>query len=87
MIDAENYFVGPELDITRMNILQPGYLLTVDPHSLDLGRRRFLFRESSRSERLGFSVDECGIGHEVIGRHDSGHSNCRECASRRGRCA
>jgi xanthine dehydrogenase YagS FAD-binding subunit len=28
VIDAENYFVGPELDITRMNILQPGYLLT-----------------------------------------------------------
>jgi len=27
-IDAENYFVGPDLDITRMNILQPGYLLT-----------------------------------------------------------
>jgi len=28
IVDAENYFVGPEIDITRMNILQPGYLLT-----------------------------------------------------------
>ena len=28
IIDAEKFFVGPELDITRMNILQPGYLLT-----------------------------------------------------------
>jgi xanthine dehydrogenase YagS FAD-binding subunit len=28
VIDAENYFVGPDLDITRMNILQPGHLLT-----------------------------------------------------------
>ena len=28
VVDAEKYFVGPELDITRMNILQPGYLLT-----------------------------------------------------------
>jgi xanthine dehydrogenase YagS FAD-binding subunit len=27
-IDAEDYFVGPDLDITRMNILGPGYLLT-----------------------------------------------------------
>src|SRR5215469_11378182 len=27
-IDAENYFIGPDLDITRMNILQPGHLLT-----------------------------------------------------------
>ena len=28
VIDAEEYFVGPEVDITRMNILRPGYLLT-----------------------------------------------------------
>jgi len=26
-LDAEDYFVGPDLDITRMNILRPGYLL------------------------------------------------------------
>jgi xanthine dehydrogenase YagS FAD-binding subunit len=28
VVDAEDYFIGPEIDITRMNILQPGYLLT-----------------------------------------------------------
>jgi xanthine dehydrogenase YagS FAD-binding subunit len=28
VVDAEDYFVSPELDITRMNILRPGYLLT-----------------------------------------------------------
>src|SRR4029077_13050038 len=28
VIDAENYFIGPDLDITRMNILRPGHLLT-----------------------------------------------------------
>jgi xanthine dehydrogenase YagS FAD-binding subunit len=28
VVDAEDYFVGPELDITRLNILQPGDLLT-----------------------------------------------------------
>jgi xanthine dehydrogenase YagS FAD-binding subunit len=28
VIDAEDYFVGPDLDITRMNILRPGSLLT-----------------------------------------------------------
>jgi xanthine dehydrogenase YagS FAD-binding subunit len=28
VIDAEDYFVGPDIDITRMNVLQPGYLLT-----------------------------------------------------------
>jgi len=28
VIDAEDYYVGPDMDITRMNILRPGYLLT-----------------------------------------------------------
>jgi len=28
LVDAEDYFVGPETDITRLNILQPGDLLT-----------------------------------------------------------
>lgn len=28
IIDAENYFVGPDIDITRLNVLQPGDLLT-----------------------------------------------------------
>jgi len=28
VVDAENYFVGPEIDITRLNIIQPGELLT-----------------------------------------------------------
>src|SRR5271163_2313212 len=28
VVDAEDYFIGPEIDITRLNILQPGDLLT-----------------------------------------------------------
>src|SRR5580692_865864 len=28
VMDAEQYFIGPDVDITRMNILRPGYLLT-----------------------------------------------------------
>jgi|HubBroStandDraft_1064217.scaffolds.fasta_scaffold23521_2 xanthine dehydrogenase YagS FAD-binding subunit len=28
VIDAEDYFVGPEVDITRINMLEPGFLLT-----------------------------------------------------------
>jgi len=28
VVDAENYFIGPGLDITRMTVLQPGDLLT-----------------------------------------------------------
>lgn len=28
VVDAENYFLGPDIDITHMNILEPGHLLT-----------------------------------------------------------
>jgi xanthine dehydrogenase YagS FAD-binding subunit len=28
IVDAEDYFIGPDIDITRMNVLQPGHLLT-----------------------------------------------------------
>src|SRR5215831_18134373 len=28
VVDAEDYFIGPGIDITRMNVLRPGYLLT-----------------------------------------------------------
>ena len=28
VVDAEDYFIGPEIDITRLHILQPGDLLT-----------------------------------------------------------
>jgi xanthine dehydrogenase YagS FAD-binding subunit len=28
VVDAEDYFIGPQIDITRMHILQPGDLLT-----------------------------------------------------------
>ena len=28
VVDAEDYFIGPDKDITRLNILQPGDLLT-----------------------------------------------------------
>ena len=28
VVDAEDYFIGPDIDITRLNILRPGDLLT-----------------------------------------------------------
>lgn len=28
VVDAENYFIGPDIDITRLHVLQPGDLLT-----------------------------------------------------------
>ena len=42
-----------------------------DSHSLHLGGRAILFRESARPERVGLSAGERGLGDDVVGRHDS----------------
>ena len=43
VVDAEDYFIGPDIDITRMNILQPGDLLTAIRIPVHMGRRAILF--------------------------------------------
>ncbi len=62
VVDAEDYFVGPEIDITRMNILAARLSADGHSHSLHLGGRAILFRKSARPERLGLPSDECGLG-------------------------
>ena len=54
VVNAEDYFIGPGTDITRMTILQPGDLLTAIRISGGLGRRA-----SSTSRR--FATATCGI--------------------------
>ena len=43
VVDAEDYFVGPEIDITRLNILQPGDLLTAIRIPATWSGRKVLF--------------------------------------------
>jgi xanthine dehydrogenase YagS FAD-binding subunit len=45
VVDAEDYFVGPEIDITRLNILQPGYLLTAIRIPLTWASAKFYFEK------------------------------------------
>jgi xanthine dehydrogenase YagS FAD-binding subunit len=45
VVDAEDYFVGPDLDITRMNILRPGYLLTAIRIPATWGSAQFYFEK------------------------------------------
>ncbi len=44
-IDAEDYFLGPDIDITRMNILRPGWLLTSIQVPLTWARADFYFEK------------------------------------------
>jgi xanthine dehydrogenase YagS FAD-binding subunit len=45
VVDAEDYFVGPDIDITRLNILKPGDLADRDSHSIHVGGREFYFEK------------------------------------------
>jgi len=45
VIDAEDYFVGPDIDITRMNVLQPEYLLTAIRIPSTWAQARFYFEK------------------------------------------
>jgi xanthine dehydrogenase YagS FAD-binding subunit len=44
-VDAEDYFIGPGTDITRMNILQPGDLLTTIRLPADWAGTKFYFEK------------------------------------------
>ena len=65
VVDAEDYFIGPEIDITRMNILRARRSADGDSHSVHVGGREVLFREGARPQRVGFSADERGLGDEA----------------------
>jgi xanthine dehydrogenase YagS FAD-binding subunit len=45
MVDAENYFVGPDIDITRLHILEPGDLLTSIRIPSTWARAQFYFEK------------------------------------------
>src|SRR5258706_6983726 len=45
VLDAENYFVGPGIDITRMNALQPGELLTAIRIPATMAGAQFYFEK------------------------------------------
>ena len=62
VVDAEDYFVGPDIDITRMTVLQPGRSADGDSYSGHLGGRAVLFREGARPEGVGLSAGERGLG-------------------------
>jgi len=62
VVDAEDYFIGPEIDITRLHILKPGDLAHGDSYSVHVGRRPILLREGPGQKRVGFSAVERGLG-------------------------
>ena len=72
VVPAEEYFVGPGQDITRMTVLRPGELLTAIRHSGDVGGGAVLLREGARPAGVGLPAGERGVGDEGERRDDSG---------------
>ena len=54
VVDAEDYFIGPGIDITRMNVLQPSELLTAIRIPATWAGAQFYF-EKVRDRRCGTS--------------------------------
>ena len=76
IVDAENYFIGPGIDITRMNVLKPGELLTAIRIPATMGRRAVLLREGARPSGVGFPARQRRVGHQVLEQHHPERS-CR----------
>ena len=53
VVAAEDYWIGPGIDITRMNVLAAERTADRDSHSRDDGRRAVLFREGARPSGVG----------------------------------
>ena len=70
VVDAEDYFIGPEIDITRLHILQPGDLLTSIRIPSTWAGAQFYFEKVRDRECLGFSAAQRGFGNVRIEWHD-----------------
>ena len=53
VVSAEDYWIGPGIDITRMNVLAAERTADRDPHPRDDGRRAVLLREGARPSGVG----------------------------------
>ena len=62
VVNAEDYFIGPGIDITRMTVLEPGDLLTAIRIPADLGGRAVLLREGARSAGVGLPARQRRLG-------------------------
>jgi xanthine dehydrogenase YagS FAD-binding subunit len=67
VIPAEDYFVGPDLDITRMNILQPGHLLTAIRIPSKWANAEFYFEKVRDRNVWDFPLMNVASGMRVSG--------------------
>ena len=65
VVNAEDYWIGPGIDITRMNVLAPNELLTAIRIPGDVGRRAVLLREGARPPGVGLPARQRRVGDQA----------------------
>jgi len=58
VVDAQDYFIGPALDITRMTILKPGDLLVAIRIPSTWAGAQFYFEKNPRPSSMGFPAGQ-----------------------------
>jgi xanthine dehydrogenase YagS FAD-binding subunit len=80
VVDAEDYFVGPEIDITRLNILKPGDLLTAIRIPATWAGAKFYFEKIRDRNVWDFPLMNVASAMKLERRHYRRHQDCGECS-------
>ncbi len=67
VVDAEDYFIGPDIDITRLHILQPGDLLTAIRIPSTWAGARFYFEKVRDRNVWDFALMNVACAMQVSG--------------------
>jgi xanthine dehydrogenase YagS FAD-binding subunit len=67
VVDAQDYFIGPDIDITRMTILQPGQLLTAIRLPSTWGGAQFYFEKVADRKVWDFPLVNVASAMKVSG--------------------
>ena len=67
VLDAEDYFVGPDLDITRLTVLRPGDLLTAIRLPIAWAHQRFYFEKVRDRNVWDFALLNVALAMELSG--------------------
>jgi len=78
IVNAEDYFVGPEIDITRLNILQPGDLLVAIRIPGAWADAKSISRRCATGTS-GTSLDERGFRNGAVGEQHRAHPHRGKC--------
>ena len=84
IVNAEDYFVGPSTDITRMTVLKPGDLLTSIRVPNTWAGARFYFEKARDRKSWDFALLNIASAMTELGRNDR---RCPARGERRGRAA